>query len=147
MADTKTEAKEQLNEQESATITDAPKKGAVPGEQSHIEQDFDDLGSAVVSPVDARKGPSDANKDNKAVKQVVNAKALPGHQTANDDTEAGVQKADEPSDEDGTQTSAFQSTGVTLTNMLSLRRAMAEIAPGLPVIVTIPSALGTDTVM
>ena len=101
MADTKTEAKEQLNEQESATITDAPKKGAVPGEQSHIGQDFDDLGSAVVSPVDARKGPSDANKDNKAVKQVVNAKALPGHQAANDDTEAGVQKADEPSDEDG----------------------------------------------
>lgn len=101
MADTKTEAKEQLNEQESATITDAPKKGAVPGEQSHIGQNFDDLGSAVVSPVDARKGPSDANKDNKAVKQVVNAKALPGHQAANDDTEAGVQKADEPSDEDG----------------------------------------------
>lgn len=101
MADTKTEAKEQLNEQDPATIADAPKKGAVPGEQSHIGQDFDDLGSAVVSPVDARKGPSDANKDNKAVKQVVNAKALPGHQTANDDTEAGVQKADEPSDEDG----------------------------------------------
>ena len=101
MADTKTEAKEQLNEQDPATIADAPKKGAVPGEQSHIGQDFDDLGSAVVSPVDARKGPSDANKDNKAVKQVVNAKALPGHQAANDDTEAGVQKADEPSDEDG----------------------------------------------
>lgn len=101
MADTKTEAKEQLNEQDPATITDAPKKGAVPGEKSHIGQTFDDLGSAVVSPVDARKGPSDANKDNKAVKQVVNAKALPGHQTANDDTEAGVQKADEPSDEDG----------------------------------------------
>ena len=101
MADTKTDAKEQLNEQAPATITDAPKKGAVPGEQSHIGQSFDDLGSAVVSPVDARKGPSDANKDNKAVKQVVNAKALPGHQAANDDTEAGVQKADEPSDEDG----------------------------------------------
>ena len=101
MADTKTDAKEQLNEQDPATITDAPKKGAVPGEQSHIGQSFDDLGSAVVSPVDARKGPSDANKDNKAVKQVVNAKALPGHQAANDDTEAGVQKADEPSDEDG----------------------------------------------
>ena len=101
MADTNTEAKEQLTEQDPATITDAPKKGAVPGEKSHIEQDFDDLGSAVVSPVDARKGPSDANKDNKPVKQVVNAKALPGHQTANDDTEAGVQKADEPSDEDG----------------------------------------------
>ena len=101
MADTNTEAKEQLVEQDPNTITDAPKKGAVPGEKSHIEQDFDDLGSAVVSPVDARKGPSDANKDNKAVKQVVNAKALPGHQTANDDTEAGVQKADEPSDEDG----------------------------------------------
>ena len=101
MADTKTEAKEQLNEQDPATIADAPKKGAVPGEKSHIGQTFDDLGSAVVSPVDARKGPSDANKDNKAVKQVVNAKALPGHQTANDDTEAGVQKADEPSDEDG----------------------------------------------
>ncbi len=44
MADTKTEAKEQLNEQDPATITDAPKKGAVPGEKSHIEQDFDDLG-------------------------------------------------------------------------------------------------------
>ena len=101
MADTKTDAKEQLNEQDPATITDAPKKGAVPGEQSHIGQSFDDLGSAVVSPVDARKGPSDANKDNKAVKQVVNAKALPGYQAANDDTEAGVQKADEPSDEDG----------------------------------------------
>ena len=101
MADTNTEAKEQLAEQDPNTITDAPKKGAVPGEKSHIEQDFDDLGSAVVSPVDPRKGPSDANKDNKAVKQVVNAKALPGHQTKNDDTEAGVQKADEPSDEDG----------------------------------------------
>ena len=101
MADTNTEAKEQLNEQDPKTITDAPKKGAVPGEKSHIEQDFDDLGSAVVSPVDPRKGPSNANKDNKPVKQVVNAKALPGHQKMNDDTEAGVQKADEPSDEDG----------------------------------------------
>ena len=101
MADTNTKAKEQLNEQDLKTITDAPKKGAVPGEKSHIEQDFDDLGSAVVSPVDPRKGPSDANKGNKPVKQVVNAKALPGHQTANDDTEAGVQKADEPSDKDG----------------------------------------------
>ena len=101
MADTNTEAKEKLVEQDLKTIADAPKKGAVPGEKSHIEQDFDDLGSAVVSPVDPRKGPSDANKDNKPVKQVVNAKALPGHQKANDDTEAGVQKADEPSDEDG----------------------------------------------
>ena len=60
---------------------------------------------------------------------------------------ADISAEKEPSDEDGTQTSAFQSTGVTLTNVLSLRRAMAEIAPGLPVIVTIPSALGTDTVM
>ena len=101
MADTNTEAKEKLVEQDLKTIADAPKKGAVPGEKSHIEQDFDDLGSAVVSPVDPRKGPSDANKDNKPVKQVVNAKALPGHQKANDDTEAGVQKADEPSDVDG----------------------------------------------
>ena len=51
----------------------------------------------------------------------------------------------EPSDEDGAQTSSFQFIGVTLTNILSLRRAVAVIAPGFPVTVTIPFALGAET--
>lgn len=60
---------------------------------------------------------------------------------------AAISAEKEPSDEDGTQTSAFQFIGVTRTNTLSLRRATAVIAPGFPVTVTIPFALGADTMI
>ena len=40
---------------------------------------------------------------------------------------AAISAEKEPSDEDGTQTSAFQFMGVTLTNTLSLRRAVVVI--------------------
>jgi hypothetical protein len=56
----------------------APTRKAVPAEPSPLKNDAEDLGSAVTSPSDERKGPSNAGKKSKKVEDQVNKDAESG---------------------------------------------------------------------
>jgi hypothetical protein len=78
---------------EQDTIADAPKKNAVAAEPTHLSNEAEDLGAAVVKATDSNP---DATKKSKKVSDAVNAKAEAGDASGNPDTQAGVTKADAP---------------------------------------------------
>jgi len=80
-----------ITEQE--TVADAPKKNAVAAEPTHLKNEAEDLGAAVVSPTDSK---TDASKNTKKVSDAQNAKAIEGDVSKKPDTEAGVTKIDTP---------------------------------------------------
>ena len=88
------EVKEQvIVEAETATVTDAPKKNAVAAEPTHLKNDAQDLGAAVVKPTDSNP---DSTKNNKKVSDAINAKAADVDVSKKPDTEAGVTKVATP---------------------------------------------------
>ena len=60
----------------------APTRKAVPAEPSPLKNDAEDLGSAVTSPSDERKGPSNAGNKSKKVEDQVNKDANDGSNPA-----------------------------------------------------------------
>jgi hypothetical protein len=87
------ETKQTIVEAEATTITDAPKKNAVPAQPSEIKNDAQDLGAAVTSPSDTLP---DATKNNKKASDAQNAKAADVDVSKKSDTEAGVTKVVTP---------------------------------------------------
>ena len=87
------ETKQTIVEAEATTITDAPKKNAVPAQPSEIKNDAQDLGAAVTSPSDTLP---DATKNNKKASDAINAKAADVDASKKPDTEAGVTKVATP---------------------------------------------------
>ena len=78
---------------EQDTIADAPKKNAVAAEPTHLSNEAEDLGAAVVKATDSNP---DATKKSKKVSDAVNAKAEAGDVSGNPDTQSGVTKVDAP---------------------------------------------------
>ena len=72
---------------------DAPKKNAVPSEPTHLSNEAEDLGPAVVKPTDSNP---DATKKSSKVSDAVNAKATDGDTTSKSDTDGKVTKVDHP---------------------------------------------------
>ena len=77
MSDTEVKDVETVEEQ-ITEAQDAPKKNATPAEPTPLSNEAEDLGSAVVAPDDARKGPSDAGTKSKKVEDQVNKDAKSG---------------------------------------------------------------------
>ena len=95
MADTEAKNLEALEAEAvaEATVADAPKKNAVAAEPTHLSNEAEDLGPAVVKPTDSNP---DATKKSKKVSDAVNAKANDGDAAGKPDTDAGVTKVSHP---------------------------------------------------
>lgn len=78
---------------EQETVADAPKKNAVAAEPTHLKNEAEDLGAAVVKPTDSNP---DATKKSKKVSDAINAKANDVDASKKPDTEAGVTKVATP---------------------------------------------------
>ena len=72
----------------------APKKNAVPSEPTHLKNDAEDLGPAVVKPV-GQDNP-DATKKSKQAQDQTNAKAIAGDASGKSDTDGKVTKVSHP---------------------------------------------------
>jgi hypothetical protein len=75
------------------TVADAPKKNAVVAEPTHLSNEAEDLGPAVVKSTDSNP---DATKKNKKVSDAINAKAADVDVSKKPDTQAGVTKISTP---------------------------------------------------